>query len=60
LPYHQAIPNDRIPLSSDRGIGQARTCMYLFRTAHLGEVTVTVWPEILKKPRASKDIHVLE
>jgi aspartate--ammonia ligase len=59
-PYHQAIPNDRIPLSSDGGIGQARRCMYLFRTAHLGEVTVTVWPEILKKPRASKDIHVLE
>ena len=36
LPYHQAIINDRIPLSIGGGIGQARTFMYLLRTAHLG------------------------
>jgi aspartate--ammonia ligase len=45
LPYHQAILNDEIPLSIGGGIGQSRTYMYLLRTAHLGEVTVTVWPE---------------
>jgi aspartate--ammonia ligase len=45
LPYHQAILNDEIPLSIGGGIGQARTYMYLLRKAHLGEVTVTVWPE---------------
>ena len=49
LPYHQAILNDQIPLSIGGGIGQARTYMYLLRTAHLGEVTVTVWPKQLKK-----------
>ena len=49
LPYHQAILNDEIPLSIGGGIGQARTYMYLLRTAHLGEVTVTVWPEELKE-----------
>ena len=42
------------------GIGQARTYMYLLHTAHLGEVTVTVWPQILKKICAEKNIHVLE
>jgi len=60
LPYHQAILNDRIPLSIGGGIGQARTYMYLLRTAHLGEVTVTVWPEQLKKICAERNIHVLE
>jgi aspartate--ammonia ligase len=60
LPYHQAILNDQIPLSIGGGIGQARTYMYLLRTAHLGEVTVTVWPEQLKKICAARNIHVLE
>lgn len=60
LPYHQAIINDRIPLSIGGGIGQARTFMYLLRTAHLGEVTVSVWPKELKAICKQKNIHVLE
>jgi len=60
LPYHQAIINDEIPLSIGGGIGQARTYMYLLRTAHLGEVTVSVWPDELKKICIEKNIHVLE
>ncbi|MBW2439214.1 MAG: aspartate--ammonia ligase [Deltaproteobacteria bacterium] len=60
LPYHQAILNDRIPLSIGGGIGQSRTYMYLLRTAHLGEVSVSVWPEQLKAICTPKNIHVLE
>lgn len=60
LPYHQAILNDEIPLSIGGGIGQSRTYMYLLRTAHLGEVSVTVWPDELKQICASRNIHVLE
>ncbi len=60
LPYHQAILNDEIPLSIGGGIGQSRTYMYLLRTAHLGEVTVSIWPDELKKICAEKNIHVLE
>jgi len=60
LPYHQAILNDEIPLSIGGGIGQSRTYMYLLRTAHIGEVSVTVWPKILKDICAKKNIHVLE
>ena len=60
LPYHQAILNDQIPLSIGGGIGQARTYMYLLRTAHLGEVTVSVWPKQLKDICAERNIHVLE
>ena len=60
LPYHQAILNDEIPLSIGGGIGQSRTYMYILRTAHLGEVTVSVWPDKLKEICAKKNIHVLE
>jgi aspartate--ammonia ligase len=60
LPYHQAIMNDRIPLSIGGGIGQSRTFMYLLRTAHLGEVTVSVWPKELKEICAEHNIIVLE
>jgi aspartate--ammonia ligase len=60
LPYHKAILNDAIPLSIGGGIGQARTYMYLLRTAHLGEVTVSIWPDELKKICAEKNIFVLE
>jgi len=59
-PYHQMILKDEIPLSIGGGIGQARTYMYLLRTAHLGEVTVSVWPKELKKICAERNIHVLE
>jgi aspartate--ammonia ligase len=60
LPYHQAILNDEIPLSIGGGIGQARTFMYLLRSAHLGEVTVSVWPKVLKDICKKKNIHILE
>jgi len=60
LPYHQGILSDRIPLSIGGGIGQSRTLMLLLRKAHLGEVSVTVWPKILKEMCAKKNIYVLE
>ena len=59
-PYHQAIVNDQIPLSIGGGIGQSRTLMLLLRKAHLGEVTVSVWPKVLKDLCARKNIFVLE
>ncbi|HTW30424.1 MAG TPA: hypothetical protein VMD76_02020, partial [Candidatus Sulfotelmatobacter sp.] len=59
LPYHRAILADQIPLSIGGGIGQSRTLMLLLRKAHLGEVSVTVWPKILKEMCAQKNIFVL-
>jgi aspartate--ammonia ligase len=59
LPYHQAIVNDEIPLSIGAGIGQSRTMMLLLRKAHLGEVSVSVWPEVLTEMCARRNIHVL-
>jgi len=60
LPYHQAIINNDIPLSIGGGIGQSRTFMLLLKKAHLGEVSVTVWPKILKDMCRKKNITVLE
>ncbi len=60
LPYHRAILEDRIPLSIGGGIGQSRVAMLLLRKAHLGEVSVTVWPQVLKEMCAARGIHVLE
>jgi aspartate--ammonia ligase len=60
MPYHQAILKDEVPLSIGGGIGQSRTTMLLLKKAHLGEVSVTVWPKILKQICAKRNIHVLE
>ncbi|MBL8005998.1 MAG: aspartate--ammonia ligase [Ignavibacteria bacterium] len=60
MPYHQMIMNNEIPLSIGGGIGQSRTVMYLLKKAHLGEVSVTVWPKILKDMCREKNIFVLE
>jgi aspartate--ammonia ligase len=34
--------------------------MLLLKKAHLGEVSVTVWPKVLKDMCREKNIHVLE
>ena len=60
LPYHRAIASGDLPLSIGGGIGQSRTQMLLLKKAHLGEVSVTVWPQILKDMCAERDIFVLE
>ena len=60
LPYHRGIVDGTLPLSIGGGIGQSRTQMLLLRKAHLGEVSVTVWPDVLKEMCERHDIHVLE
>ncbi len=60
LPYHQGIIKNELPLSIGGGIGQSRTYMILLKKAHLGEVSVAVWPKILKEICGKKNITVLE
>jgi len=59
-PYHNGIVTNELPLSVGGGIGQSRTYMLLLKKAHLGEVSVTVWPKVLKEMCAAKKIFVLE
>jgi aspartate--ammonia ligase len=60
MPYHQGVISGELPLSIGGGIGQSRTVMSLLKKAHLGEVSVTVWPKVLKDICRAKNIHVLE
>jgi aspartate--ammonia ligase len=60
FPYHQAITKGEIPLSIGGGIGQSRTFMLLLKKAHIGEVSATVWPKILKQMCTKKNIHIIE
>jgi aspartate--ammonia ligase len=60
FPYHRGIVNGELSLSIGGGIGQSRTQMLLLKKAHLGEVSVTVWPNVLKEMCHRKHIHVLE
>ena len=59
LPYHQGIMSGELPLSIGGGIGQSRTLMVLLRKAHLGEVSVSAWPNVLTEMCTAKNIHVL-
>jgi aspartate--ammonia ligase len=59
-PYHRGIVSGELPLSIGGGIGQSRTYMLLLRKAHLGEVSVTVWPKILKEMCTKRNIPILE
>jgi aspartate--ammonia ligase len=59
FPYHQALLHNELPLSIGGGIGQSRTFMLLLKKAHLGEVSVSVWPRILKEMCAKKQINLL-
>ena len=54
------VTRRRHDLTIGGGIGRSRNYMLLLRTAHLGEVSVTVWPQILKAMCAERKIHVLE
>ena len=60
LPYHRSIVDGKLPLSIGGGIGQSRTYMLLLKKAHIGEVSVTVWPKILKDMCEKRNIRVLE
>jgi len=59
LYFHTRLRAGELPLSIGGGIGQSRTQMLLLRKAHLGEVTVSVWPKRLKDICEERNIHVL-
>lgn len=60
MPYHQAVLHNEIPLCIGGGIGQSRTFMLLLKKAHLGEVSVSVWPKVLKDICRRKNIPILD
>jgi aspartate--ammonia ligase len=50
LLFHSKLLNNEFPESIGGGIGQSRTCMFLLKKAHIGEVQAGMWPlEEIKK-----------
>ncbi len=59
LQFHQMLIGGRLPESIGGGIGQSRLCMFFLRTAHIGEVSVGIWPEKMLKECAKANITLL-
>ncbi|MEX0884548.1 MAG: aspartate--ammonia ligase [Cyclobacteriaceae bacterium] len=43
--FHKKLLNGELPQSIGGGIGQSRTCMFLLRKKHIGEIQSGIWPE---------------
>ena len=59
LLYHKMLLNDELPLTIGGGLGQSRICMYFMKTAHIGEVQSSVWPEEMIQEFRRKGIEFL-
>ena len=59
LLFHRRLLNGELPLSIGGGIGQSRMCMFFLRTAHVGEVSVGIWPEAMQEACAKAGIPLL-
>ncbi|HBO45483.1 MAG TPA: aspartate--ammonia ligase [Planctomycetaceae bacterium] len=59
LPFHRMLAAGELPQSIGGGIGQSRLCMFFLRTAHVGEVSVGVWPEAMQEACEKANILLL-
>lgn len=48
-PFHRMLAAGELPQTIGGGIGQSRMCMFFLRAAHVGEVSVGIWPEAMQK-----------
>lgn len=59
LPFHRMLMAGELPQSIGGGIGQSRMCMFFLRTAHVGEVSVGIWPDAMQEACAKANIPLL-
>ncbi|MBN2021652.1 MAG: aspartate--ammonia ligase [Pirellulales bacterium] len=59
LPFHRMLAAGELPQSMGGGIGQSRLCMFFLRTAHIGEVSVGIWPDAMQDACAQAGILLL-
>ena len=59
LMFHRMLLDGQLPESIGGGIGQSRLCMFFLRTAHIGEVSVGVWPQEMIDRCARANITLL-
>jgi aspartate--ammonia ligase len=58
-PFHRRLLAGELPFTIGGGLGQSRLCMFFLRTAHIGEVSVGVWPEVMMERCRCHGIHLL-
>lgn len=59
LLYHKALLDNELPLCIGGGIGQSRLGMYFLRKAHVGEISVGIWPQEMITICAAHHIDLL-
>lgn len=59
LLYHKQLLNNELPLCIGGGIGQSRIGMYFLRKAHVGEISVGIWPQEMIEICAEHNIGLL-
>ena len=59
FPFHKALLAGELPQTLGGGIGQSRMCMYMLRTAHIGEVQAAIWPDEMIAEYAEKGVTLL-
>lgn len=57
--YHQMIFKNELPLTIGGGIGQSRLCLLMLQKAHIGEVSVAIWPDDMVEECAKNNISIL-
>ena len=59
LPFQKAILEKKLPYTIGGGIGQSRICMFDLRTAQIGEVQVSIWPDEVREEAARRGVNLL-
>lgn len=58
--FHRKLLNGELPQCIGGGIGQSRTCMYLLRKKHIGEIQSGIWPESEVKKCMDEGIELMK
>lgn len=59
LPFHRMLAAGELPQSIGGGIGQSRVCMFMLRKRHIGQVQVSIWPEIERQRLAAMGVELM-
>ena len=57
--YHSQLLRESLPQTIGGGIGQSRTCMFLLRKRHIGEVQASIWPEEMRQELKTEGVFLL-
>ena len=57
--FHKMLLEDKLPYTIGGGIGQSRTCMFLLKKVHIGEVQASIWPDSMLKTCSEAGIKLL-